>query len=252
MTRLSPIVRTGVLCAAVLATCGIASGQISQTNADYVGMEAEYGVTIVENPNSTENYDWTITTMADAMGGDTNNALIAAPFIPPNKYPAPTFAKWAIDFSQAGTYHLYYRWKAHEDATAEDTWTANSFFRATEFATSDPDAAMMNTLLNSAPGDSEDAGYRSDGTSNLAQAPASNTWSVVQDSQTYTIDAAGTHYFVVGMRESGLALDRILFSQTSGMTEQQFADADVVPEPATLGLLSFGALALLRRRRKTA
>ena len=116
MHRTILILLTIVLSPAVALTAR--AGTIVQGTGDYVAFEAESNVTFT---NGTPAF-WITTNDATAsasgvlyIAGTTDNAL--APH---------SFALYRIKFSKAGTYNLYYRFRADPARTVADQFTANS------------------------------------------------------------------------------------------------------------------------------
>ncbi len=121
-----------------------------------------------------------------------------------------SFAQHSIQFRTAGSYRLYYRWKADESRTAGDNATANSSWLGATFG------------AFSTPGDTS-AFYRSD--SNNSMAPASNAFAWRKEpNATYLVGAAelaAPVAFTVGTREAGMIFDRFVFSTEDGLTDAQ-------------------------------
>ena len=116
MHRTILILLTIVLSSAAALTARAAT--ILQGTGDYVAFEAESDVTFT---NGTPAF-WITTNDATAsasgvlyIAGTTDNAL--APH---------SFALYQIKFSKAGTYNLYYRFRADPARTVADQFTANS------------------------------------------------------------------------------------------------------------------------------
>ncbi|MGZ8939303.1 MAG: Ig-like domain-containing protein, partial [Limisphaerales bacterium] len=188
---------------------------------NHVAFEAETKGTII---NGTPAF-WTVTNDAPAsagavlyIGGTTDNAL--APH---------SFVQYQIKFTQPGTYHLYYRYKADPARTVADQFTANS-------------TLIPNTFGN----------FRTSGPSGLAdfhtsasngsQAPANNVydWQREADgSTTFVVSAedvaAGVPLiFSVGTREAGFMLDRWVFSPEGALTD---AALDALPNSGAAAVL---------------
>lgn len=170
---------------------------------NFVAFEAE-GVKAKVIEGTPEN--WAVQSDPDASGGAVlyasgNNSTGDSPH---------SFAQYSIQFAKAGTYYLYYRWKADAARTAGDAFTANSTWFGATFG------------AYSTKGD-QSTYYRS--SSNDATAPADNVfeWRREPETVTYTVGAAEAAagaplVFTIGTREAGMAIDRFVFSTSSTLT----------------------------------
>jgi hypothetical protein len=182
-------------------------------NDTFVAFEAESRGTII---NGTPAF-WTTTNDATAsgsaslyIGGTTDNAL--APH---------SFVQYQIKFTQAGTYNLYYRYKADPARTVADQFTANSTLIPNTFgAFSTAGAAGAADFHTSA--------------SNGSQAPANNVYDWQREADgttTFEVTAAQVAagvpiVFSVGTREAGFMVDRWVFSPEPALTD---AALDALP-----------------------
>jgi hypothetical protein len=188
--------------------------QIVQGSTDtFAAFSADGPVTILAGKPET----WVSSNIVNSVGG---TALYAAGTNDTAGSPH-SFAQYQVVFKTAGTYNLYYRWKADETRTAGDNATANS-------------AWLPNTFGDyETPGD-QTPFYRSD--SNNQTAPADNTFAWRKEpTATYTVGAtelAGPVLFSVGTREAGMTLDRLVFSTDGTLTDVQLdslADSGTQP-----------------------
>src|SRR6185369_1119205 len=181
------------------------------TGAD-VAFEAESNVTFTNGAPAF----WITTNDATAsasgvlyIAGTTDNSL--APH---------SFALYQIQFSKAGTYNLYYRFRADPARTVADQFTANSCLI--------PNALGTFTTTGSAGlADFHTAA------SNGGQAPANNVfdWQREADAATYTVSdaevAAGVPLVLtIGTREAGFMVDRWVLSPDPALTD---AALDALP-----------------------
>ena len=131
-----------------------------------------------------------------------------------------SFVQYQVKFTTAGTYNLYYRWKADPARTVADQFTGNSCWIPNEFGPlSTPGADAQANFHTSA--------------SNGTQAPGNNVydWQREADTATYAVTqdqvTAGTPLvFSVGSREAGMIIDRWIFSTDPNLTD---AALDALP-----------------------
>lgn len=186
----------GVLSATVQA-------QITQdTGATYVAFEAEGATLIAGTPEN-----WEVTPDATASAG---SALIANGTTSTASSPQ-SFAQFQINFKTAGTYYLYYRWRADAARTAaEGTGSANSSWVGNRFG------------AFSTPGASAQVDYvRTD--SNNYSSPADNSFNWLREVATLTYpvgaaEIASVQTLTLGTRECGMIFDRIVLSTDSTLT----------------------------------
>ncbi len=182
-------------------------------NDPYVAFEAELRGTII---NGTPAF-WTTTNDATASGG----ASLYIGGITDNNLAPHSFVQYSIKFTQAGTYNLYYRFRADPARTVADQFTANSTLIPNTFgAFSTAGAAGLGDFHTSA--------------SNGGQSPANNVyvWQREADgTTTFTVSAedvaAGVPIvFTVATREAGFTVDRWVFSPDPALTD---AALDALP-----------------------
>jgi hypothetical protein len=181
-------------------------------NDDFVAFEAETKGTFI---NATQAF-WISTNdvLASANGALYIGGTVDNPSAP------HSFVQYQVKFTKAGTYNLYYRWKADAARTVTDQFTANSTLIPNTFgAFSTPGAAGAVDFHT--------------GASNGGQAPANNVydWQREADTATYTVTAeevaAGVPLiFTVGTREPGFTVDRWVFSPDAALTD---AALDALP-----------------------
>ena len=106
-----------------------ASGQVTivqGASPSAIAWEAETHGTPINHPLVV----WAVTNEPAASGGaaitafGTNNT--AAPL---------AFVDYRLRFTSAGSYRLYYRWRAHQVPASADVFTANSFYAPNAFNT---------------------------------------------------------------------------------------------------------------------
>jgi hypothetical protein len=187
---------------AVLATHSAGAGtHVQSTGASHVAFSA---TTATLTKGTPEN--WGLSNVVGAGGhvalyARGNNSTADSPH---------SFAQYSIQFRTAGTYRLYYRWKADESRTAGDNATANSSWLGATFG------------AFSTPGDPSPF-YRSD--SNNSMAPANNAFAWRKEpTATYAVgpaEVAAPVVFTVGTREAGMMIDRLVFSTEDGLADAQ-------------------------------
>ncbi|HEY6225841.1 MAG TPA: PA14 domain-containing protein, partial [Verrucomicrobiae bacterium] len=170
-------------------------------NETFVAWEAERVSRIVNN-NPTL---WTVTNDATASG---NQALYAAGV---NQTASPaSFASYTIRFRTAGTYTLYFRWRADKAFTDLDPNSGNSYYRPNTFGDLGPDVAN----------------YATSAVNNSRTPPDVNNYAMGTESITYEVtqadvDAGNPLILKFGTREAGLFIDRIVLSINT-LTEADF------------------------------
>jgi len=177
--------------------------QVVQGATDtYAAFSADGPVTLIAGTPET----WVSSNIVEAAGG---TALFIAGTNSTTDSPH-SFAQYQVRFKAAGTYNLYYRWRADVSRTAGDNATANSVWLGSTWGS------------YSTPGD-QTPYYRSD--SNNSSAPADNTFAWhMEPTATYSVGAAelaGLVTFTIGTREAGMTLDRVVFSTDSTLTAIQ-------------------------------
>ena len=239
--------------AAFLALASPASAQviITQRPTDaFIAFEGE-GNAQITNPTATTG-TISFVTMADAAasggaalysqdnGFGAGNQLVAGD-------PNAATATFSLRFSQAGTYSLYYRWKANPAVAtgteADSIWIPLSFggLPSIRSATNNigfPQSNTCNATLE-------------DGT---AETPTNLPNFAVSAAQVGSVLA-----FTIQTRESDMFLDRFIFSsQTINVTGGSTTDFDlipnspvvVVPEPRSAGLVLLAGMVCFAARRR--
>lgn len=172
---------------------------------------------------------WAATNDATASG---NRALYAAGS---NGTAAPSsLATFAIRFRAAGTYSLYFRWRADKAFTDLDPNSGNSYYRPNDLGDLGPDVAN----------------YAASAVNNSRTPPDVNNYAVGSENQTYTVtqaqvDAGAPLLLKFGTREAGMFIDRVVLSQNP-LTEAEFnalpnSDTDVIPQGASESFVAFEA-----------
>lgn len=186
------------------ATADSLTDTISQGAQEaFVSFEAERPGVLV-TPGTPES--WVPAVDSTASGG----AALKADGVNNTATAPHSFAQYFIQFASAGTYYIYYRWRADEKLTGADPFTANSAFIGSQFGSFvTPGNASAFTRTDS----------------NAAQAPADNTYTWHQEpTLTYVVEesAVGTVLtLTLGTREAGMYFDRFVFSTTAGLTDSQ-------------------------------
>jgi hypothetical protein len=194
-------------------------------NGTYVAWEAEDTFFITNATPTT----WVATNDATGSGG---RALYAAGA---NGTAAPSsFASYAIRFRVAGTYTLYFRWRADKAFTDLDPNSGNSYYRPNGFGDLGPEVAN----------------YAISSINNSRVPPDVNNYAVSSEGITYTVsqeqvDAGLPLILKFGTREAGLFIDRITLS-LNPLTEAEFnallnSDTEVVPQGANESYVAFEA-----------
>ena len=182
---------------------GVHAAVVIQGGDPQVAFQAETAATLL--PGKPEN--WVVKADATASGGgaiyaDGTNSTGDSPH---------SFAQYQIQFAKAGTYSVYYRWRADEARTGGDAFTANSSWIATRFgAFSTAGAAAQADYVRTK--------------SNDASAPADNAYAWVVEPGTYTVaasDLAAPVVLTIGSREAGMFFDRFVFSPIPDLTPAQ-------------------------------
>jgi hypothetical protein len=151
--------------------------------------------------------------------------------------PGTDTASYTVNFAQTGSWYLY----AHVFAPAPG-W--DSFFAPSDFATLATPASRVNGTGDVSPGTWLWIGVTQDITSVLV--PEAQ-FSQSEPLEYYNVTATGEATFAIAGREENLRIDKFVFSTELDLTP---AELTAAPEPATMTLLSIGALAMLRRRRR--
>ena len=189
-------------------------------NDTYVAFEADRpngaGVTYLNSGDPTKDF-WVSLPDSGANGGsvlycNTSNAPPFANGI--NGAGAPQFGRpnsfvtYNLNFSQPGTYTLYYRWRANPSVVAanSDNSQANSAFFPTAFGAFTTAGATSPFYTAKANG---------------VAAPASTVYQWSSEANTYTVTTPGEQVFTLADREWGFMLDRIVFSLNGSLAAAQ-------------------------------
>jgi hypothetical protein len=229
---------------AALANINLARAQTILQPADgsAVAFEADIGTASIFNTADTTKASWISAADANASGG---TALYAnTTNVPPyangiNGAGGPQFGRpnsfitYNIQFSQPGTYYLYYRWRANPAVVAanSDNSQGNSAYLPSTFGSFVTPGSAANFFTAAANG---------------VAAPASTSYQWTTEATTYTVAAAGAQVFTIGDREWGIFLDRIVLSTNSTLTAAQL-DAtpnvltSVIPQGLNDNYLAFEA-----------
>src|SRR6266404_12771 len=196
--------------------------------SSYIAFEAESTASITNAPPTT----WVATNDSPASGGlalyqDGLNGTVSS----------SSFSYYALKFSVAGTYSLYYRWRADKAHTDLDANSANSFRVPVDFGDLPNDPTSTNFVTAAV--------------NNKIPVPAANSYNVFEDTQTYTVsqgqvDAGAPLVFKIGTREAGMFIDRFVLSTNSALTEADFnglanSDTELVVQGSTDSFVAFQA-----------
>jgi hypothetical protein len=197
------------LAAVVLAGLGLiaptpahAANILQTPGANFVAFEAEENVVLTPGTPTS----WAITNDVTPSG---NKALFASGA---NGTTVPTsFASYAIKFSTAGSYKVFFRWRANEVYTDADPNAGNSYFAPKFFNASTNVADYTSSSVNNTRVKPESNTYHVDG----------ETTSLLAVSQAQ-VDAGVPLIFTIGTREAGFMLDRFVLTLDSVLSEAQF------------------------------
>ncbi len=226
LARLAAVVVLG----STLTSPATAGTILQAPNSTSVAFEAEENVTLAGGSPTS----WVITNDVTPSG---NLALYASGA---NGTAFPTsFASYSIKFSTAGTYKLYFRWRANQQFTDADPNAANSFYAPRVFNANispvNPNPDFSASTVN-----------------NTRVRPESNTYHVDPENTALLtvsqeqIDAGLPLTFSLGTREAGFMFDRIVLSQDQSLTEPGFnatpnSDTDVFVQPPGSTYVAFEA-----------
>jgi hypothetical protein len=212
------------------ASVGRAATILQAEGSTTVAFEAEENVTLIAGSPTS----WVLTNDVTPSG---SKALFASGA---NGTAFPTsFASYAIKFSTAGTYKLYFRWRANEIYTDADPNSANSFYAP----------LVLNANTNQVNPNPE---YSAATVNNQRVRPESNSYHVDPENTAVLtvsqeqVDAGLPLQFTLGTREAGFMLDRIVLSQDLALTEAGFnstptSDSDVFVQPPGATHVAFEA-----------
>ena len=215
------------------------SASILQSADGTIAFEADTGIANISN-NTNYNY-WISTNDATAKGGTALYCATSVSVATANGHRPSSFVTYNLNFNQAGTYYVYYRWRADAAVVAAtgDNFQGNSCFFGQTFGT-------FTTPLD------QSTLYRL--YANQIGAPASEQYQWNSGGQDagftppypYTVAAPGPQVLSIGDREWGFFLDRIVISTNSSLTSAQL-DAipnsltDIVAQDANASYIAFEA-----------
>ena len=189
-----------------------------------IGFEAESGVlsgfTIANDAGALEGQCILgMTTDKDAPGTDT--------------------ASYTVNFPQTGSWYLYARVFAPGAP-------GDSFYAPLSFETFTAPAGLVNGIGDELPGQYVWMAVTQDITSVIV--PVALSARAQSDPLPYyNVTATGEATFSIAGREEDLRIDKFVFSTELDLTVEGL---NAAPEPTTMALLSIGALAMLRRRKR--
>jgi len=204
---------------------------IQAPGSSYVSFEAEGNPTVINGTPTV----WVSTNDATASGG----AALYIGGTSDNNTAPHSFAQYQIKLATAGTYNLYFRWRADPARTGSDVFTANSFF-------------IGNVFGNfSTPGVDGRVDFTQTSIANGTQAPANNTYDWTSEAATFTVTAeqvaAGVPLVLsIGTREAGFTLDRLVFSTEAALSDAALdalgnSDTSIIVQGATETFVAFEA-----------
>ena len=232
MAYLPPLLTAVGFAAALAGTLTPArSATIVQGVADtFIAFEAETHVVVANGPVGTSNQ---FINFADASASGGMALLESNPGDPffneggADGTTAKSFAVYTLDFVHAGDYILYYTVKTQPESLALDIYAGNSFFYASSFG------GPVNTRSAS-----NDIGSLTD-------------YTFFSEPTPFSVAAPGIHTFTLGDREAGTTIDRFVFSVAAIADKAAFDSVpNSIPEPASLGLLTFALVAVEMRRNR--
>ncbi|MDX1952913.1 MAG: hypothetical protein SFY81_12090 [Verrucomicrobiota bacterium] len=217
----------------VLGTTTRAATILQTAGSPHVVFEAEQNVTL----SGALPTIWVSTNDAGASGG---SALYAEGTTQTGVQPTG-FARYQIIFNSAGTYHMYFRWRADSGRTGSDVNTANSFFYPLTFGSLSAVAEFTRSRANDVGAPQSNAYQWAKESLPLAEGGFSGTQIVVEESQ---VGVPVT--FTLGTREAGFILDRVVLSQTAdlvdvGLDALQNSLTDVIEQVGTDDYIAFEA-----------
>jgi hypothetical protein len=228
-TTLRALFLTGVVVGLLLVLrVGHAATIYQASGSSYIAFEAES----IASLTNTAPTLWVITNDVAANGGKTLYQAGAN-----QTGSSSSFAYYALNFSQTGTYSVYYRWRADKSYTDLDPNSANSFRLPVDFGDLANDPTSTNFVTASV--------------NNAIPVPAANSFNVFKDSNTYTVsqaelDAGIPLVFKIGTREAGMFIDRFVLSTNNSLTEADFnalanSDTELVTQGAQDSFIAFQA-----------
>lgn len=230
-TSIRAVLKAAALCLGLMSATQAGAAVIQQSaGSAHVAWEAETESTIV---NGTQTF-WETINDATASGG----AALYIGGTTANGTAPHSFVQYQIKFAQAGTYHLYYRWKADPARTVADQFTANSALFANAFgALSTPgDTASVHTSA-----------------SNGTQAPGNNVYDWQREADTATYEVTAAHVaagvpliLTIGTREAGMTIDRWVMHSDPSLTDatldaMTMSDTSLVVQGAADTFVAFEA-----------
>ena len=194
------------LCTGAFLCAEVRAATILQSSGSaHVAFEAEVPSPLINAGSTT----WVVTNDSSAIGG---SALYIGGTTDNGTSPH-SFVQYQIKFATAGTYHLYYRWKADSTRTVADQFTANSAWIPLDFGAISTPGAGSQVLFRTA-------------ASNGTQAPANNAydWQREPDTSPYTVseeqvNAGAPLVLTIGTREAGMVIDRWVLSPDPNLTD---------------------------------
>ena len=229
--KISPSLLLALLLGGAALPLAQAQNILQPSDGSAVAFKADLGLVTLQNSANPQLDFWVSLPDPSASGGTALycNTSITPPFANgingaggPQSGRPNSFAVYNINFAQAGTYTLYYRWRANPAVVAanSDNSQANSAFLPNSFG------------VFTTPGDSSQ--FHTAGANGVA-APASTTYQWRSETSTYTVATPGVQAFTIAEREWGFLLDRLVFSTNPSLTAAQLdatpnAFTDAIPQ----------------------
>lgn len=180
---------------------------LQSSGANFVAFEAEANVSIT--PGTPTSF---VITNDPTPSGSTA-LFTSGPLGAGTDFPR-AFASYSIKFSTAGSYKLFYRWRANPAYGQADLNTGNSFRMPIRFnASTEASVANPDYVVSSG--------------NNAVAYPASGNYNLLSDNQLLEVtqaqvDAGEVLVFTMGTREAGMTFDRFVLTLESTLTDAQF------------------------------
>ncbi len=236
-----------VIGASLLGAGAAGAATVQQVGQSHVGVEAE-------SYDAVSGSGWTTVTPSTSF---TSN--VGTNILPASTNASDATALWAnggatarydFVFSTAGTYYVYLRYSMFDRTDSTNYGNEDSVFVTDAFGVAITDTNAQTFDLDAAPSGNPALGAW-EGTYRWGQVKGRNA---TNDARMVTTaltvapgDLGNTLSLNIKTREWGASIDYVFLSTTNSLSGAAI-DA-IIPEPASLAVLSLGGLALMRRRR---